>query len=56
VNGGKKAAEADRTADRRKLLNSLSDMADQLTKPSIAGDDYKQPLWLQQNLKEEAAR
>ena len=29
----------DRAANRKKLLNSLNDLADQLTKPSIAQED-----------------
>ena len=45
----------DRAANRKKLLQSLNDLADQLTKPSINQEDAK-PEWLQKNLKEEAAK
>lgn len=51
----KQSETISRTADRRKLLNSLNDLADQLTRPSIAGEE-KMPQWIQQNLKEEALK
>ena len=41
--------------DRRKLLSSLNNLADQLTRPSINEKEEK-PQWLQQTLKEEAAK
>ena len=46
--------KSERVADREKLLKSLNDIADQLTKPSIAPEDKQIPGWLQDNLKEQA--
>jgi hypothetical protein len=37
----KKGDANGRQTDKRKLLSSLNDLADQLTKPSIAGEDNK---------------
>ena len=48
--------KSERVADREKLLKSLNDIADQLTKPSIAHEDKQIPGWLQDNLKEQAQR
>ena len=37
-------------------MKSLNDLADNLTKPSIANEEKEKPQWLQENLKEQAAR
>lgn len=53
--GTSTARKEDRFTNRKKLLQSLNDLADQLTKPSITQEEQK-PEWLQKTLKEEAAK
>ena len=43
-------------AGKKKLLQSLNDLADQLTKPSISNEEKDKPQWLMKEIKEEAAR
>ena len=50
-----KDKEDPRAADRQKLLQSLNDLGEQLTRPSIEVQK-EPPMWLQATIKEEAAK